>query len=196
MRNQPSRRFGAIAIGLVLALTVISFPIQAKEKKKPIERFKAQAMTMGTATGKASFLNITIYRYSTDEERQLLLKTLKGEGAEELYDVLNKQDEMGYLQVPGSMGYEMRYARDFREGDRRTIIMATDRPIGLGEAMRNTRTRDNAFSLVQLNLDESGHGEGTLVVGAELEWDEEKDKLVIEGLSTEPVRLTKVKPKK
>ena len=87
----------------------------------------------------------------------------------------------------------MRYAREFLDGDQRTIILATDRPIGWAEAvLRPTRTFNNRITLIQLTLDADGNGEGVLAVGVEMEVDPDTNTLTITNVSSQPVRLTNV----
>ena len=62
----------------------------------------------------------------------------------------------------------------------------------MAEAMRNPRTMDYTFSLIELRLDENNEGDGTLAIGVEMKYDKEKNTLVLENFSSEPVRLTRV----
>ena len=51
---------------------------------------------------------------------------------------------------------------------------------------------DNNVTLIYLTLDAEGKGEGQMMVGAEMVWNEEKNQLTIENLSSEPVRLNSI----
>ena len=62
--------------------------------------------------------------------------------------------------------------------------------------VRTMRSRSHAprtFSLIELRLDEKNEGDGTLAVGVEMKYDKEKNTLVLENFSSEPVRLTRVR---
>ncbi len=52
---------------------------------------------------------------------------------------------------------------------------------------------DYTFTFIELRLDENNEGEGSFAVGVELKYDKEKNTLVVESLSSEPVRLTTVR---
>ncbi|MGE5277460.1 MAG: hypothetical protein ACM3SU_10735, partial [Acidobacteriota bacterium] len=69
------------------------------EKAKPIETFRAFAASLGT--GRASAVDITINRWSTDEEREMLLTTLQEFGPDKLLDALMKiRPPVGYMRTP------------------------------------------------------------------------------------------------
>jgi len=169
----------------------MTLPAVAKEKKEVIERFRAHAMSL--ERGRATLLTITINSWTTPEERQALAQALADGGGRGLYNYLDKQADKGYLQVPGSLGYEMRYAFQFQNEGKRQIVLGTNRPILIGEMARGSRSTDYDISLLVLEIDEAaGEGTGTLVMGAEVTIDEKTGKLVIETPTIQPTRLTKV----
>jgi hypothetical protein len=87
----------------------------------------------------------------------------------------------------------LRYAREFkREGGGRRLVLGLDRPISFAESVRQPRWRDYDITLVVIDLDAEGNGEGQLAMGVRLAVDQEKRALVIENFGTEPVRLTRV----
>jgi hypothetical protein len=49
------------------------------------------------------------------------------------------------------------------------------------------------MSLLVMDIDAEGNGEGQLAMGVQLAVDTEKKSLVIENFGTEPVRLTKIR---
>jgi len=91
----------------------------------------------------------------------------------------------------------MRYAFQYEADGKRHIILGTDRPIAMGEIMRDTRTAENNISLVTLDLDpKSGEGTGAMVFGAEFGHNKKTGQLEIETLSMNPTKFTKVKTEK
>ena len=73
------------------------------------------------------------------------------------------------------------------------IVLATDRPINFAEHFRSSRTLDYSVSLIVLNLDEEGQGDGQLMLGAQFEWDEANEQVIITNFASEPIRLTRVR---
>ncbi len=185
-----------LIVAVAATLLAASTGVDAK-KDAPIERFAANAIVMGTVgAGTSARIDITIQRWSTDEERDALLQVLAEQGREKFTKALSHQDKVGYIQIRGGLGYDLRYARENRQGDQRTIVIATDRGIGFGELARRSRTLRYDVSLITLQVDAAGSGEGTIAVGAELSFDSASNTLTVENYSSEPVRLTKVRSSK
>lgn len=162
------------------------------------EDFRATAQAIGTGPSGQTSIIISITRWSTDEERNALATVLADEGSNELAKALNKQDETGFIRFPQLRSQypsvRLRYAREVPNGDGRTIILATDRPIGWAEAIvRPQRTANNLVTLIQLNVDAEGNGEGVMAVGVELIIDQETNTLSISSVSSQPIRLVNVR---
>jgi hypothetical protein len=146
-------------------------------------------------------IQINVTRWTTDEEREKLFAVLVEKGQKDLIDALQDSEETGWVRVVGRTvsrnpfpSERLRYARqiDLGEGKRR-IVLATDRYISFYEARSNPRTRDYDMSLLVMDVDAEGNGEGQLAMGVQLSVDTEKKTLVVENFGTEPVRLTKIR---
>ena len=139
-------------------------------------------------------LDVVIYEWTTPEERQALIQTFVEGGSEKLYEALFKEGEKGYVKLPNTLAYDMKYAWQFEHEGKRRIVLATDRPMGFLELTRALRTTDYNVSLVVLELDpETGEGEGYAAAGVELSIDA-TGRLTLEYTGTQPTRLTRVKP--
>ncbi len=188
-----NRSSAAFALILVLAVTLsVSTPPAAAKKKPVTERYEAHASSL--SAGRATLMQIAIYGYTTVEDRTELIKTFKDGGAQAAYKHLNKMDEMGFVKAPNSMGYQMRYAYKFEQDGKENIVMATDRPIGMGEIMQDSWTADDNISLVVLQIDsQTGEGTGEMIVGAGLKIDEKTGQLSIESIASNPIKFSSVK---
>jgi hypothetical protein len=165
------------------------------QKAKPVERFTAFAASLGT--GAAGIVDITVNRWSTDEEREMLLTTLQEFGTDKLLDALQKiRPPIGYMRTPNSLGYDLFYARNnpAPDGGRR-VVLATNRPVSFREAANNTRSMQYQFTLVEIHLDTNGKGEGKMVPAARVSWDKTAKKLEIENYNALPVDLLSVTAK-
>ena len=162
-----------------------------KETRQPIEKYRANAYNKDL--GESRRLYITVYEWTTPEERQALLRTFADGGSKALYKALGKEGKKAHLKLPRTLGHEMRYAfRSEVEGKRR-IVLATDRPMGFLELARGSRRTDYNVTLVVLDVDpETGEGEGHATGGANLSVDKDGE-LKIELPGTQPTRLTRVK---
>ena len=93
---------------------------------------------MGTvATGKNQSIRINIDKWSSPEQRQLLIQTFQEKKQDGLLRELEKQPELGRFNFPGYMGpdpnsvmrlgTDIRYAMSFpgADGGRRIVVMAS-----------------------------------------------------------------------
>lgn len=162
---------------------------------KPIERFEAFAVSLGT--GRADVIEIGVTRWSTDAERDALLTTLQEFGQEKLLDSLMKiKPPVGYVRRSGSIGWDTYYARNhvMPDGSRR-VVFATNRPVNFREAANNNRSMQYQFTVIELHLNATGEGEGKIVPAAKVTWDHEAKRLEIENYNALPIDLTKVTAK-
>jgi hypothetical protein len=164
--------------------------VSADDKTDFKETYYANAFALGR--GLASNLQITITRWTTDEERNALLQALTEKGQEDMIKVLQKQKETGFLRLPNTRGYRLYYAYQIQKDNKRRIVLATDRPVTMAEAWRNGRSQDYAITMVELLLDENNKGEGTLGFALKLKFDPETKQLAIENYGTDPVQLKAV----
>jgi hypothetical protein len=185
------RRNKSIPI-LIAVLFLGGAAVSAGREEKPIEKFTAFAASLGT--GKTGFVEIAIYRWSTDEERERLLTTLQEFGRDKLIDELQKiRPPVGYIRTPTSLAYDLYYARNHPAPDGgRRIVLATNRRVSFREAANNTRSMQYQFTLVELHIDKSGKGDGKIVPAAKVTWDKDAKRIEIENYNALPVDLLQV----
>jgi len=183
------------ALGLALILGFVASPLHAEEEELPLQ-FDTNAVNMSNMGPRGQVrLQIRVNRWSTDEERAKLMEALKaqGRGNRELASTLFDKDSVGSIRESQSLAYDLRYARSLPTEGGRQIIMATDRRIAFAEAWRSARTLDYNVSLIILDVDEDGRGEGQLMLGAEFNWNEETNQVEITHFASEPIRLRNVR---
>jgi hypothetical protein len=186
-------RLALVVLGALL-LSLASAPAWAA-KDKPIEEFTCFAASLGT--GRAGVVEIAINRWSTDEEREMLLTTLQEKGQDALLAALEKiRPTVGYMRTPNSLGYDLYYARNNPQPDgSRNVVLATNRRVSFREASTSARSMDYQFTLIELHIDKDGKGEGKMVPAAKVSWDAKAKKIEIENYSALPVDLINVKAK-
>jgi hypothetical protein len=195
---------GVLALAFIITLSTLAPTAEGQEKFK--ETYTAVAVNMGTSNppiiplGVRATVQINVTRWSTDEEREYLFTELLENGAEGLVKALQKQEETGWIRNTSSTqnrntfpSERLRYSHQFKQNGKRRIILALDRPISFAEAVYRPRWRDYDVTLVVLDVDDEGKGEGQLAMGVKLEIDTEKKALVIENFGSEPVRLMSVR---
>jgi hypothetical protein len=189
------RRFAAF-LALVFALATATAVIGASaDDRKPIETFTCFAAQM--ERGAAGVVDINIFRWSTDEEREKLLTTLQEFGRDKLIDELMKiRPVVGYMRTPNSIGYDLYYARNNVQPDgSRHVVMATNRRVAMAEARSQTRSMQYQLTVIELHLDKNGKGEGKMVPAAKISWDVKKKAIEIENFRALPVDLVNVQAK-
>ena len=165
----------------------------ADDKPQPVERLTAVAVALGQ--GKSSRLDITINRWSTDEEREMLLTTLQEFGREKLVETLMKiRPTCGYMRLPNTMGYDLYYARNnvLPDGSRH-IVLATNRYIRFGEVVTAQRSQNYDAAVIEIHMDKDGKGEGKMQPAAKISWDNAKKTIEIENYGAMPIDLKGVK---
>ncbi len=195
----------AFVLAAIAAVGLAVFPAQAqkKGKAKALETYQARAMSLGglgvggpTMPSGAVVVDLSITRWSTEEERSALLEALASGGSAKLWSALGKMEPVGRIHPRQRLSYELRYAREVVRDGQRVVILATDRPILFWENVRNTRSRQYDISVIQLVLDEEGNGQGTAMPAVRVTLSEGKDEITLEDFTTQPVQLTRVKKRK
>ena len=140
-------------------------------------------------------LEITVERWTTDEEFAVLRDALLEKGSDALMDALQKtRPRAGYIRSSsGGLGWHLQYARkEPLPGGGYRVIIATDRPMGFWERANNPRSADYDFLIAELRVAADGKGRGKLLPMARVSFDDRSRELEIEGYASEPVRLTQV----
>jgi hypothetical protein len=191
MRVRLSLLLAALVFMLPLA---IGLPARADAQTALPLKYNATAINMGDARANAGRVFIEIERWSTPDERKNLLNVLAQKGPENLLDTLQRAKKTGYVKLPNTLAWDLRYAFEspLPEGGRR-VVLATDRPIGMQEARSNRRTMDYPFTLIEIRFDRNGVGTGKMSVYTKIDMSKDKQTLQLENYDIEPVRLTEVR---
>jgi hypothetical protein len=193
-----STRFSQYAIAVAaVALLASAGPAAAQSSSNPLpDRFSAIAVNVSTVGNSgATPVTIRINHWTSDADRDKLLAVFKEKGGKALLSALQDQKPVGNISSPGTLSYDLRYARELPgpDGGRR-IVLATDRPISFWEATNQPRTTDYPFLLIEMRLDKNGNGQGKLSLASKLTISD--DVLVIENYANQPVMLNNIKEEK
>jgi len=181
----------AAALAAVLA---VAAPAAQSNIAKP-EKFTAFAVDISNIAPRAqtSPVDIVINRWSTDTERDRLLAVLRDKGQNALLSELQKLPVVGYISSPGSLRYDLHFARQRPEAEAgRMIFLMTDRYIGAWEAANRPRTIDYPFMLIQLKVDQGGKGDGTASIYTKIT-ETNGGVIELEDFANQPVMLKDVK---
>jgi hypothetical protein len=175
-----NRLSGAVAIACLVVMT--SFDSTAQEDKPTHEVYQAQAMGQSTQMGRTFNVTIHIERYSTPEERQVLIDAFQKAGSEGLFNALEKMNSKGRIAITGTLGYDVSFIRKIPTGDGYKIRVLTNRPIRFGEAWVNGRSTDYNLSALELNISgEKDNSTGILLPACKFKIDKKTNELEIEN---------------
>lgn len=184
---------GPTMLAISVAVTgLLSSAIVAQAQK---EQFTGFAINTNSGP-KTATIDFTIERWSTDAERDQLLAIIKENPKDpnaKLLKALQKLPKVGYIRTPDRLAWDLRFARQtpMDEGGR-SLVLATDRPIGFWEARNQPRSMDYPFTIVEIHLDKDDKGAGKILAGTRIYVDK-KNNLVLENFAQQPVRFNEIR---
>jgi hypothetical protein len=151
-----------------LLLTAVTVALCADDRK--VETIDAIAMGTSTQLGQQVNVKVTIYEYSTDEDRQILVDAFKKGQNQGLVNALTKMKSVGRIAITGTIGYDLSFIRLVPSPTGRKIRFVTNRLLRFGEAYYNTQT--TAYNLtageIEINDSDKGKSGGVLYPAAQL----------------------------
>jgi hypothetical protein len=195
MSERPSiSSIAWLRIALVCAVLGVPSYIaaqKARTESRP-EEFTATAIVNNNLASGAGQLIIRITRWSSPDERRMLVDTLLENGPKALLTSLQHTKAVGSIRTPDSLAYDLHYAREtMLPGGGRRIVLATDRPIGFWEAANQPRTIDYPFTVVQMEIGADDKGHGTLSYATKIK--AYGDTIELENFASAPVMLTNIR---
>jgi len=170
------------ALALACLVMMLSFGSAAQEDKPMREVYQAQAMGQSTQMGKTFNVTINIERYSTPEERQVLVDAFQQAGSEGLFNALEKMNSKGRIAITGTLGYDISFVRKIPTSDGFKIRVLTNRPIRFGEAWVSGRSTDYNLSAMELNISQDkDKSTGILLPACKFKIDKKTKELEIEN---------------
>ena len=192
--NFPQGELMKRALTLLPALVVLVCSHAVAQSNQQPERFTANAVSLSPEYGTGQqVVDIDVTRWSSNAERERLVAALREKGPNELLKQLQKVKPVGRIKTPDSLGYDLRYAYQQVDPDGgRTIVIATDRPIGFWEASNRPRSIDYPFTVIQMQLDREGTGKGTMSYATRIVA-HENNVIDLEDFATQPIMLNNIK---
>jgi len=172
-RNNPDqsnvRKFGYGGLLLAtLVLTAVTLALSAEERK--VGTIDATAMGTSTQLGQNVSVKVTIYDFSTEEDRQILIDAFKQGQNQGLVNALTKMKAVGRIAITGTLGYDLSFIRLIPTPTGRKIRFVTNRELRFGEVYYNTQT--TAYNLTagefDLNDSDKDKSSGVLYPAAQL----------------------------
>jgi hypothetical protein len=159
--------FGALLLS-VLLLTAVTLAISADDRSTEV--IDATAQGTSTQLGKIVYVKVTIYEFSTEEDRQILVDAFKKGQNQGLVNALTKMRSVGRIAITGTLGYDLSFIRLVPTDTGRKIRFVTNRLLRFGEVYANTQT--TAYNLtageIEINDKDKNKSAGVLYPAAQL----------------------------
>jgi hypothetical protein len=150
-RIHKSSYVGMLLVALLL--TAVTLALAADDRK--VETIDATAMGTSTQMGKIVSVKVTIYEYSTDEDRQILIESFKKGQNQGLVNALTKMKSVGRIAITGTIGYDLSYIRLVPTPTGRKIRFVTNRLLRFGEVYYNTQTTAYNLTAGEFDINDS-----------------------------------------
>lgn len=176
LRIQPAIATLAVGCGILRLAATAALAVSvsgaaaaaaAAEEWTPPDTFTATTAEMEPAE---LGLKIDVKEWSDDEARAAVLAAMGDEDA----SALTELPTVGYVWVSGSgVGYALKYAHRSSTAEGERITFVTDRAVGSYDfkpwmPKDEAAANDLAYSVIELDLDESGNGDGTMSLAADV----------------------------
>ncbi len=179
------------AVAVVLALFAVSSSAQIVPAS-----LRMTAWAVNLTGGSSDTMEIRINEWSALSERRQLTNALVDGGQFGLLSTLRQVPVKGRIWIPMrmSLGWDLRYAwqEPSPDGGQR-IVIATDRHVNLWARESQSSKINYRFSFFEIRLNADGEGEGNMAVATKLSVDQDKNLMMKEDYSAEPVRLLSVR---
>ena len=187
----------AIGAGLIVAALVATTRPTGTQAKH-LEQFSAFAVNLqGARPGDRTMsgvIQITIDRWSTPAERNTLIDAFDSKGQDGLLRELERMKPAGYIKLPSTLGYDLRYTREIRNPDGgRRIIVGTDRRMTASEEINRPITTEYPFTIIELRVNKANVGEGRLSALTKIKTNKKESAIELEAYG-DAAKLTEVKP--
>ena len=154
----------------LLLIAIILLPVSLSAQDRGEEVIDATAQGTSTQMGRMISVKITIYEFSTDEDRAILVEAYKKAQHQGLVNALSKMRSVGRIAITGTTGYDLSYIRLIKTETGRKIRFAANRMIRFGEAYYNSRSRDYDLTAGEIEINDSDKDKsgGVLMPAAQL----------------------------
>ena len=135
-----------------------------------VETIDARAKGTGTQMGRNIDVKLIINQYSTSADRQALVDAFKSGGQEAMTKVLFNMKSVGRIQIPGTLGNTIAFARVIPTPTGRKVRFVTNRRIAFKEDQQNTRSKSYELTAgeIEINDQDQNKSAGVLYPAAQL----------------------------
>lgn len=187
--KSPAKHLLGLTLTAALCCGTLAAAAPATPGARP-DHFEGSLVNIVAGARSSQPFSLSVDHYATPADLQRLADALATKGAFSARDQLWKETS-GYLSVGGRLGYPIAAVTSEETPGGRQIRVIVNRPLSAFEAQYYTRSSKYPFTVVELTLDNNGHGEGRLIGAAKMRL--QGNEIAFESLGTQPVRLLDVR---
>ena len=173
---------------ITVALVCTTLPIAAQDQPLPQNYAVTVFGTAGAAAGKSVTGTVIVEAYSSDDEVNELAGILKAKGQDSLASAMSKIKAKGRIALTGTVGNQVEVIRQKPGPKGRRIILVSDRQMSLPELWNSGRSTSYKFSIVVLDVDAQGKGDGLVYYAVKLKFNK-SGQLELEHYGQAPGRI-------
>jgi hypothetical protein len=153
---------------LVILLVIASIP--SFGQRGSTETIDATAFGTSTQMGRNFGVKITIYEFSSPEDRDILVQAFQKGQNDGLVNALEKMRSVGRIQIPGTVGYDLSFIREILTPTGKTIRFVANRKIAFGESYWDAQTKSFNLTAGEININDKdkSKSDGVLFPAAQL----------------------------
>jgi hypothetical protein len=159
----------ANGIWLLVSLLMIA-SVPSFGQRGSTETIDATAFGTSTQMGRNFGVKITIYEFSSPEDRDILVQAFQKGQNDGLVNALEKMRSVGRIQIPGTVGYDLSFIREILTPTGKTIRFVTNRKIAFGESYWDAQTKSFNLTAGEININDKdkSKSDGVLFPAAQL----------------------------
>ena len=182
---------GILTLGLSLAPQTVKG--QNKERSPHLsakEVYTGSVVAIGGQFGGASRpFTLEITGFTSSDEAQHDFEILRSQGQEEYIKAISHK-KLGSFSIDGQVGRDLRFVQENQTEKGRKITILFERWLTMFEVKYGTRSQDYPFTYIELFVNDSGKGEGSVVGLAKVSFDKKNPStLDIENYGTYAAKL-------
>ena len=196
MSKQSSQKRGLLSacclVFVTICLGTITFASATSAAAK--EEYTGTVIGMGGRLGGVSRpFNLVIEQQSTPEEAARAVAVLAERGQDGLLKELQGK-KLGYFSMGSQLGRDLNFVQitPTANGGRRILVLF-ERWLNTFEVRYGTRSQDYPYAYLELYVDASGKGEGTMISAARIRYDKGENQIEVENFGIYPARLAGVR---
>jgi hypothetical protein len=159
---------GSLVAALLLAAATLA--LSGDKEKVKVGTIDATAMGTSTQLGRLVNVKVTIYSFSTEEDRAILVEAYKKGQNQGLVNALTRMKSVGRIAITGTIGYDLSFIRLVTTPTGRKIRFVTNRMLRFGESYYSTQSKEYNLTAgeIEINDSDKNKNSGILYPAAQL----------------------------